>query len=678
MRKFLFFICTLLPFILLGQAHYFSTITFDAGGSISQFNNAVDSVAFNNTYFHSAIQRKYNSKIGEVVTIPKHYNDKMSYPGCRQAADGLKPTKPQYLFFNPSDNVIWCAGGNEPGGGGVGIDRMIADTISSYDTITGLLKPTVFSDAISVATDITIKRNLLFSASYPTITTGNNYLSIGNSAHPHTVQIWGSGTYDQTMINSHIFAQNLSGSSYNYFEPNGLSYIAQYGSGTFAVGSASANGYKFYVNGTSKLNGSLSLGSVAVGSSVNRMVVQDTVTGELKRLPIPSPPNLGALADSSQILLKRVGQVTSFKHPADTLNMPGLMLLPSQNASITGSRSGRSNTFSRLNLWGYYGQMGFQTSHSNTSNVVDYEANIWCNSTGAMATNTFLTKDGYGTTQYYLSSDGLTIASYPNWKTIPAIGQMLNPFRGLYIDSLVYFNKLPVSTAPQYAIVTDLNTNQLKKFWINGAYEPANANIQSHISSAHQAIISGTGFVKASGTTISFDNSTYLTTTGSAAGLTSFPNLNQNTSGTAAGLSSTLAVASGGTGATTLNAFRLVSDKVPLFGTAVDSTMINTTLKFPIGFSNGIVMDTLKCIATTTASGGTVNVTPKVWYGQDISATGTAVITSPSAVTSKSTATAVYTFDQATIAKGNIIWLTFSSVTTKPRNIMIQLIGHKQ
>ncbi|MEI7723483.1 MAG: hypothetical protein WCK09_00405 [Bacteroidota bacterium] len=41
------------------------------------------------------------------------------------------------------------------------------------------------------------------------------------------------------------------------------------------------------------------------------------------------------------------------------------------------------------------------------------------------------------------------------------------------------------------------------------AKEPANANIQTHISTAHQAIISGTGFVKISGTTLSYDNSTY-------------------------------------------------------------------------------------------------------------------------------------------------------------------------
>ncbi len=47
-----------------------------------------------------------------------------------------------------------------------------------------------------------------------------------------------------------------------------------------------------------------------------------------------------------------------------------------------------------------------------------------------------------------------------------------------------------------------------------------------------------------------------LAPNGSAASLTNFPTLNQNTSGTAAGLSSTLAIGSGGTGATTAEAAR--------------------------------------------------------------------------------------------------------------------------
>ena len=125
-------------------------------------------------------------------------------------------------------------------------------------------------------------------------------------------------------------------------------------------------------------------------------------------------------------------------------------------------------------------------------------------------------------------------------------------------------------------------------------------------------------------------------------------------------------------------AVKLYTDIVPLFGTAVDSTLINTTMKFPLGFSNGIVVDTLKFIATTTGGNTTCNITPKLYYGSDISATGTAVVTSPSAITSRTTATAVSSFNNATIAKGNMMWLIFTDATSKPRNFMVQLIGHKQ
>lgn len=113
----------------------------------------------------------------------------------------------------------------------------------------------------------------------------------------------------------------------------------------------------------------------------------------------------------------------------------------------------------------------------------------------------------------------------------------------------------------------------------------------------------------------------------------------------------------------------------PLFGTAADSSLITTTIKLPIGYSNGIVIDTLVYITT---SSGTVNITPKVYYGVDISSTGTAIITSPSAVTSKSTVTKVYSFNNGTIPRGNMMWLTFTSTTTKPKNFMMQIIGHKQ
>ena len=122
---------------------------------------------------------------------------------------------------------------------------------------------------------------------------------------------------------------------------------------------------------------------------------------------------------------------------------------------------------------------------------------------------------------------------------------------------------------------------------------------------------------------------------------------------------------------------KLNSEVIPLFGVGVDSTMMSTNLKFPIGYSQGIVLDSLAFITTTTATGGTVNITSKIRYGTSIADTGTAVIYAGTSTTSRTTVTKAYTFTNATIAKGNMIWLVFSAITTKPRNLMVQLIGHK-
>ncbi len=112
------------------------------------------------------------------------------------------------------------------------------------------------------------------------------------------------------------------------------------------------------------------------------------------------------------------------------------------------------------------------------------------------------------------------------------------------------------------------------------------------------------------------------------------------------------------------------------YSSGADSTYMNTTVVVPIGYSTGFVIDTLVFIATTTASGGSVNITPKIFFGTDQSGSGTAVITSPSAITTKSSAVKVSSFNNATVASGNMLWLKFTDVTTKPKNILVQIIGH--
>ena len=66
-----------------------------------------------------------------------------------------------------------------------------------------------------------------------------------------------------------------------------------------------------------------------------------------------------------------------------------------------------------------------------------------------------------------------------------------------------------------------------------------------------------TGLIKGNGTgamTVALAGTDYLAPTGSAASLTNFPTLNQNTTGTAANVSGTVALANGGTGATSASA----------------------------------------------------------------------------------------------------------------------------
>jgi hypothetical protein len=113
----------------------------------------------------------------------------------------------------------------------------------------------------------------------------------------------------------------------------------------------------------------------------------------------------------------------------------------------------------------------------------------------------------------------------------------------------------------------------------------------------------------------------------------------------------------------------------PLFACGVDSSLQSTRIKYPLGYSQGFVIDTL--IYIMTGGDGSNSVTPKIFFATNISATGTAVNITPVTITSSSAVTKKYTFDNATIPKGNMIWLTFTSLTSKVRIFMVQIIGHK-
>ena len=112
------------------------------------------------------------------------------------------------------------------------------------------------------------------------------------------------------------------------------------------------------------------------------------------------------------------------------------------------------------------------------------------------------------------------------------------------------------------------------------------------------------------------------------------------------------------------------------FVIGVDTTAINTSDIYFIGYSDGIVVDSL--IYSLRRLSGSPDVTMKLWYGTSQNSAGTAIVTAGNQVTSYSGVTRTGTINNATIPKGNVIWATFSAVSVKPKGIFVTIQGHRQ
>jgi hypothetical protein len=111
------------------------------------------------------------------------------------------------------------------------------------------------------------------------------------------------------------------------------------------------------------------------------------------------------------------------------------------------------------------------------------------------------------------------------------------------------------------------------------------------------------------------------------------PTLNQNTTGTAAGLSSTLAIASGGTGQTTASAAFNALSPITTTGDLILGTGVNTASRLAIG-ANGYLLSSNGTTASwqpapaggvTTFSAGTTGLTPSSATGGTITLAGTLI-----------------------------------------------------
>ena len=190
-----------------------------------------------------------------------------------------------------------------------------------------------------------------------------------------------------------------------------------------------------------------------------------------------------------------------------------------------------------------------------------------------------------------------------------------------------------------------------------------------------------TGNAATATTALGLSAGTYsVSVTGSSGSCTG----NAATATTALGLSTgTYSVSvTGSSGSCTGNASSVTNgtyktDIITLGGGGIDSTQISTNgfNKIPVSYSSGMVIDTLIFIGC----GASINVTFKVYYGTNISASGTAIVTAGTAITSVSTVTKVSgaSLNNTTITAGNIIWFAPTSITTIPRRVILILKGHR-
>ena len=171
--------------------------------------------------------------------------------------------------------------------------------------------------------------------------------------------------------------------------------------------------------------------------------------------------------------------------------------------TTTGSSGAATLLSNTLNIPNYTlsGLGGVPTSRTLTINGTTYDLSAdrsWTISAGGVAwggiTGTLSDQTDLNSA---LSGKQATLISGTNIKTIN--GSSVLGSGDLVVSSMVYPGAgIPISTGSAWGTsITDNSAN-----W-NTAY--------SHSQSAHQTIINGTGFVKASGTTLSYDNSTYLT-----------------------------------------------------------------------------------------------------------------------------------------------------------------------
>lgn len=124
--------------------------------------------------------------------------------------------------------------------------------------------------------------------------------------------------------------------------------------------------------------------------------------------------------------------------------------------------------------------------------------------------------------------------------------------------------------------------------------------------------------------------------------------------------------------AATVTNGRYKTDIISLMLIQADSSMFSDST-FGRILSDGFVIDT---ISVTVYSKGTASVKLAIYYGSNWTGTGTAVVTAFNTITAQGVQTNIYTFNNATVAKGNFVWAKIKGTVLTCKFFSIQIKGH--
>lgn len=262
--------------------------------------------------------------------------------------------------------------------------------------------------------------------------------------------------------------------------------VSRDGSGNFSAGNITAN--NFLGNATSSTTATIANG---VQSSISTGIIKlATSTNAVQ--PVITVPDVNATMATTNLVQTFSGTQTF-------------------SNTISGSINGNAATASNIAYSGLTGTV--PTWNQNTTGTAATITGIYGNTiTSSQVTS------GLGFTPYNATNPNSYITSLSLTPYAPLVSPTFTGTVGGINKTMVGLGNVdntsdaskPISTATQTALNLKQNTLSNASTEVNGILTAANFTIFNN----KQSTLNGTGFVKASGTTISYDNSSFLPLTG--------------------------------------------------------------------------------------------------------------------------------------------------------------------